>query len=85
MLLRSVAAMDQPRPWRRDTDGCDDTGKYTSDALIAELRKESESKGYNPQVTDAVINIYSRTKGIPIDDDSQSMVHRRHVILLEPI
>ncbi len=66
LLLRSVAAMDQPRSWRKDAEGCDGDGRYAPDSLIKELKKESQQKGYDSKITDAVVAIYCQENGIQV-------------------
>lgn len=85
LLLRSISAMDQPRPWRKGNEGCDEQGKFTSDALIAELRKDTNNKGYNSVVTEAVINVYMVENNIAVDKDSKRpSSEKHHSISLNP-
>jgi hypothetical protein len=64
LLLRSIAAMDQPRSWRINNPGCNETGAFLPDALTAELNKDVDAKNLDKSVADAMINIFRKIKGL---------------------
>lgn len=59
LLLKSIAAMDQPRAWRIGKNGCDERGKYFPKALLSELNNDPKLQNIDIKVKNAIINIWA--------------------------